>query len=82
MFNPPSSQFMKFVEDMETKIYRPPCEKAMSFFQSLSIPKGLLTNDRLHTTHNSYTFNIAVSSSKWKGADESPLGLLFQRIQS
>ena len=44
--------------------------------------KKLLTNDRLHTTHNSYTFNIAVSSSKWKGADQSPWGLLFQRIQS
>jgi len=29
---------MKFVEDMETKIYRPPWEKAMSL-ESLSIPK-------------------------------------------
>lgn len=44
----PSSQFMKLVEDVETHL-QAALWKGNEFFQSLSIPKGLLTNDRLHT---------------------------------
>lgn len=81
MFNPiphPSSWNLKTWRQKSTG--RP--GKRQWVWKVYPFQKKLLTNDRLHTTHNSYTFNIAVSSSKWKGADQSPLGLLFQRIQS